>query len=126
MNRLPTNLVPDLREPRLPKWAQDALANMRRRVKEAEDAARAARLGTIPSESDMVLDRHSEVPIGLGRNPTVRVVLSRDRSHEVEDYLDVRLNHDRSAVEIMGSSTLRIRPQVTNVISVGVAPLGEE
>lgn len=96
------------------------LNNARRRVKEAEKSAQEARLATGPNESDMIVDRYDEIPVGLGRRPTVRVVLDRRPGGEVVRWIDIRLTESKKSVEILGSSTLRVTPQVTNVIAVTV------
>lgn len=108
----------DPREVKLPAWARDMIDNARRRVKEAEKSAQEARLATGPDESDMLVDRYDQTPIGLGKRPTVRVVLGRKPDGEVIRWIDIRLTESRKSIEVMGSTTLRVTPQVTNVIAV--------
>lgn len=113
----------DPREERLPRWARDALARMRRRVEDAERLATEARLATSPCESDTLLDplKHE---IGLGVGETVRYVLSRDEAGPLR-YVDVRIARpewpgERTAVEVMASGPLRIDPLVSNRIRLEV------
>jgi hypothetical protein len=114
---------PDIREAKLPVWAKDLLENARRRVKDAEAAAREARLDTDPANSSMIIDPHAEIPVGLGDRPIVRAVLKRDKDGEPLDWIDFRPGrYDREAMEVMASSTLTITPQVTNVIHLRIGP----
>lgn len=113
------NIDPDSREAKLPVWAQEILDNARRRVKDAEKEAEAARLATDPATSRAILDPHAAIPIGLGKNPKVTFVLSRRPDGDPLSYIEVRMSHDfPDKLELMASSTLHIRPQVTNVIQV--------
>jgi hypothetical protein len=56
---------PDPREEKLPRWARDLLDNMRRRVERAETTAEATRLATKPDETDTVINRYGDEPVGL-------------------------------------------------------------
>ena len=111
--------IPDPREGNLPKWAQDLLNDLRRITNEAREGADDARLATDPFGSDMLIDAYDRIPIGLGTRPKLKVVLGRRQPDgDPIDYVDVRLTEDGKGIELMGSATLSIRPQVTNVIQV--------
>lgn len=112
-------MKPDSREGSLPKWAQQMLGDLRRRTMNAEKDRDDARLATRPDESDAIMDPYDAIPIGLGSKPKVTFVLSRDDKGEPLSTVDVRLSRDYpNALELLGSSSLNIRPQVTNVIQV--------
>jgi hypothetical protein len=116
-------MSPDPREGGLPKWAQTMLGDLRRHALDSQRAADAARLATDPKGSGAILDPYSDIPIGLGRNPKITFVFSRDGQGEPNDTIDVRLSSDRpGAIELMGSAGLSIRPQVTNMIHVWPDP----
>jgi hypothetical protein len=103
-------LPEDDREAKLPVWAKDMLRQMRARVRAAEKAAVAARLATDPEGSAMIMAPYSEVPIGLGAAPTVRVKLGKG------GYIDFRKVQGEDVVEVLASTTLAITPQASNVV----------
>jgi hypothetical protein len=111
---------PQDRETRLPVWAQDVLADLRRKLADAEAARDAALLATDPAGSDAVLNPYADLPIGLGRETLVRFPLDRD------DWLDVRRAgksmHEPwpHRLQVMGSHPLIIRSSSSNVITVAV------
>jgi hypothetical protein len=110
----------DPREDKLPKWAQDQLATLRRKVTDAERRAEEARLASGPEDSDTFLHPHDEIPVRLGRGEPVRFQLGENYF----DYLDVRIKRDRRDgpyLELMsGGGVLALRPQVSNVVRVRV------
>lgn len=108
-------MVADPREAGLPKWAQAKLAEARRRVEMAERVARDARLATRPEESDAVLDQYGDVPVGLGKAPEVTFRLAGKETVTVR-----QRRGEPGVLEVSGSSSLAIRPQVSNVVTVAV------
>jgi hypothetical protein len=115
-------MKPDVREAKLPVWAKEMIVNLRRRTVNAETDRAADRLATKPGESDALIDRHDDIPIGLGPRPKITFVLSRDEQGKPVRTIEVRLSRDYpGTLELMGSSTMHIRPQVTNVIQVWTA-----
>jgi hypothetical protein len=112
-------MKPDPREAKLPLWAKTMLGDLRRRTMNAEKDRDDARLATKPDESDAIMDPYDAIPIGLGSKPKVTFILRRDDAGEPVSTVDVRLSRDYpNSLELLGSSSLNIRPQVTNVIQV--------
>lgn len=99
----------DDREARLPRWAQDTLSALRRRLADAERLAEEARLATDPDESSAIIHPYDEVPIGLG-NAVVRFKLDDGEYVEVQ----VRDGH----VTVMGSSATLIMPYSSNHFAI--------
>lgn len=119
--------VVDDREVKLPRWARDLLDTARRRVRDAEGLAEAARLNTAPDNSPIVLDHrgpHGESqPIGLGPRPWVRCVLSRYDDGDAREYIEFSAEIDRHTgavvgVDVRGSDPLRIAPIAANDVRV--------
>jgi hypothetical protein len=117
----------DEREAKLPAWARNLLDLARRRVREAEELAERARLDTAPGDSPIVLDHrgpHGESqPIGLGRRPWVRCVLSRYPDGDARAYIEFSAEIDRATgavvgADVRGSDTLRIAPMAANDVKV--------
>ncbi|MEV0267700.1 hypothetical protein AB0H43_02905 [Hamadaea sp. NPDC050747] len=102
----------DPREGKLPKWAQDLLADLRRKVEDAETRAEEARYATDPEGSDAVLYPHADVPVGLGDHAQVRFKLG-PRKH---DYADLRV--ERGALLVSGGQYLSIEPASGNLARV--------
>lgn len=107
------------REARLPAWTRDLIASLRRRVIEAEAADIAARLATLPSESNTVVDAYADVPIGLGVSPTVRFYVGDARR---DDWIDARvIMQGRDVVlNIMAASSITVAPRSGNVVEIAV------
>ncbi len=108
-------IVVDDRETRLPKWAQEKLADARRRVESAERSANKARLATNPADTNTVIDPYADIPIGLPKNANVRFLLGDERRRS---YVDVRVDGD--AVHVMGGGMLAVMPKSGNVVDVRV------
>lgn len=112
----------DPREAKLPRWAQQEMARLRRVaetcerwIAEADKRAEDARLNTRPDDCDTVLDRGFASPVGLGDG--VRVVFKlRDRTWRNE--ITVRVHPVSGRLEVSGSRPLTIIPQVSNVFHV--------
>jgi hypothetical protein len=107
-----TALTPDERAAKiakLPVWAREEFDRLNRRLDEARDVARELTAG----EADGWTDTYGEFPrpvLPTGQRLRFPLDLSG------HDWIDVRRNGD--GVEIMASSGLVIRPQVTNVVNV--------
>lgn len=100
----------DPREEKLPRWAQQELDRLRRKVADAERLAEEARLATKPEESDAILYPYDEVPVGLGR-ALVRFLLGGDA------YVDARVVH--GSLELMTDAPgVLVRPRAANVVLV--------
>jgi hypothetical protein len=110
----------DEREQRLPKWAQKELESLRRQVRNAERAAEEARLATSPDESDTIIDRYTEGPIGLGKGARVRFL---PEGHEGDgwhhhNYLEVRV--EDGGIQVHAGGQLSILPRVSNSVQIKV------
>lgn len=115
-------LEPDAREPKLPKWAQDLLAQQRRVLQRLHAYAVEAQLATEPNDSDAVLRPYGEPqlglgPIGLGRHVSVRFLLAPTPGHP-EPYVDLRLEDNRQALRVMTGERLWLHPLASNVAQV--------
>ncbi|GAB3847354.1 hypothetical protein GCM10029963_28700 [Micromonospora andamanensis] len=115
--------MPDPREAKLPRWARDEMARLRKvadqceaRIAEAERQAERARLATDPDGSDTVLEPYGD-EIGLGNGKRVRFRLpGRDR---LRQWVDVRVTR-YGTVELMGGDALTLHPSASNVLNVAV------
>lgn len=54
----------DPREEKLPKWAREEFARLRRRAVDADRDAETARLATDPAQSDTLIEPYKPVPVG--------------------------------------------------------------
>ena len=118
---------PDPREAKLPRWAQDHLATMRRQVEAARRAEDAARLATSPDESDTLLDRYAEsdIPIGLGVGISVHFLFGEVGDRRAPA-IQARLHRPVGRhgplpvyLELIGiSGGITVSPQSGNVIRV--------
>lgn len=103
----------DIREDRLPRWAQDLLAKLRQQRDDAETAADEARLATDAAHSDAVLHPYSDIPVGLGRKARVRFLLGPSGG-----WVDVQADPENGRLIVSGSGVLAVRPWVTNEIHI--------
>lgn len=112
-----TALVIDPREEKLPKWAREEFARLRRRTADAERDAETARLATDPADSDTLIEPYEPVPVGLGNGTPVRFLLG-------DDYVDVRVKRDSSGTyaEVMAGERVSVRPQSSNVVQLWPVP----
>lgn len=110
----------DPREEKLPVWAKELLKLARRRTRDAEATAEAARLDTDPGGCDLLLDRYGarSEPIGLGDRARVIAVVDRYSSGEPRNYIE--FSAVEGGAEIRASHTLRIEPSASNAVSVSV------
>jgi hypothetical protein len=112
VSRATVNLFePDPREGRLPAWAQRKLDSARHLVRVAQEQAEAARLATKPDETDTIVDRYADIPIGLPKGCRVRY---RTGPHDLSDYFEIRA--DGNGVEVHAGGPMIVIPQVTNVL----------
>lgn len=101
----------DPREDKLPRWAQDLLAKLRRERDDAEQRADEARYATDPDGSSAVLHPWADIPVGLGADARVRFKLGPSF------YVDARVNRDRE-LELRACGPLVLIPQVSNVVRI--------
>ncbi|MGZ0151888.1 DUF7239 family protein [Kribbella sp. WER1] len=103
----------DDREARLPKWARQELATLRRINREVTEHLAAA---TISPGTRIVTEPYSSYgpkPVG-GYNDNVRFYTAK---LDGRDWFDVRLNDDNS-ITLMGSEGLYVKPQSGNVVRI--------
>lgn len=93
-----------------PLWVHDMVAGLIRDREAAEKAAHDARLATNPDETNTLIDPYGKPPVGLPNDTSVRFRLTGD------EYVDCRIKDGE--LHIMGSSTLKITPNVSNVVTV--------
>jgi hypothetical protein len=110
------NLTDD-REGKLPAWARQLLATMRRRVAEAEALAAAAQLATAPDESDALLDRYGRT-VGLGHNPQVDFRVTFPGHGRENGWISIRQLGDRPGLYVHGSDEIVTRNRSINAIEV--------
>jgi len=114
-------MTTDPREAKLPVWARKHIETLRRQAHDAQIERDDARLATNPAESNTVLCAYSDIPIGLGKSPTVRFRLGES---DRELYADARVEQDRDGrrtLHIMAGTTIHIEPRSSNVILMEVA-----
>ncbi|WP_319459786.1 hypothetical protein [Micromonospora sp. RTP1Z1] len=70
-----------------------------------------ARLATSPDETDTLIDRYDDIPIGL---PTGCRVKFKVGPSDLRDYIEVRVA--QGGVEVHAGGPMAIIPQVTNVL----------
>lgn len=103
----------DPREQLLPRWAQEALTRLRRRVEDAERRAHEARLATRPDETNTLIHLYDAVPIGL---PEGETVYFRTGAPEADEYVAVYVSGN--VVEISGFKPISVEPGSSNSITV--------
>ncbi len=107
----------DVREARLPKWAQEELALLRMRLAEANDAFFKAYQKAGP-ESDIVVNPYSRYAHTLIGRPNIGFHLRRGDAHGV-----LHVRHRGSNVNIMwsadrGDNQLLVLPESSNVVTL--------
>lgn len=111
----------DPRLARLPKWARDRLETLERELRIARRERDEARLDTAPAASSAVLDPYAEIPVGLG-NARVRFKVGDENREEwIDAVVKVDVVSGRRYLELLGGTSLRLSPQVTNVLHVEVS-----
>lgn len=112
-----TTAAVDPREEKLPKWAREEFARLRRRTADAERDAEVARLATSASESDTLIEPYEPVPVGLGNGTLVRFLLG-------DDHVDVRVKRESwgTYAEVMAGERVSVRPQSSNVVQLWPVP----
>lgn len=106
---------------KLPRWAQDHLALLERRIKELEGALSDATEGAIA-----VTDPH-RAPRGVAfdKYDLVRWAVSGPLTEYTNDWIDV-LRHKDGQLLIRGSDTLMIETSSSNTFFVSIlSPLGD-
>ncbi|QGJ90220.1 hypothetical protein PBI_SHEAKEIRA_74 [Mycobacterium phage SheaKeira] len=109
-----TDFVPDEREPKLPRWAQQLLADERRRAGLAERKL-SQHLDTVEPGRIWFGDYDNPIyiPSHFGYQ---RIHLATTDSGAMHDEFQVALKED--FLEVSGGRGLTIEPQVSNVIKV--------
>ena len=102
---------PDPREPALPKWSRELIADYRRAAQDAIMNAHAARLATSPETSPIILDPFADVPIGLGEQPYLH-------AKTANGYVGLRV--DGPVLRLIGEFGLILNPHSGNHVSVEV------
>jgi hypothetical protein len=118
-----TYLLADAREDRLPKWAQDTIHALRRRVVEEQRRANQSREAGGPEDTDTLLDAWDDVPGRLRKGERVRFLVGDPSTvSRRRDWIDVRVSRDgrQPRLQLMGGGSLVVRPSVTNVLEVTV------
>lgn len=116
-----TETAADPREDKLPKWAREELASLRRKLSVAEQYVADAKLDHPADDSDTLLDPYRDLgPIGLGNRPHIRFLAGTSRY----DYLDVRTDGEgaQRVIEVRGSQGVTLRPTSSNVVQIALAP----
>lgn len=116
-----TETAVDPREDKLPKWARDEFASLRRQLVEAERYVADAKLSQPADDSDTLLDPYRTLgAIGLGNRPHIRFLAGETRY----DYLDVRTDGEgkERIIEVRGSQGVTLRPTSSNVVQIALAP----
>lgn len=105
----------DPREERLPKWAREQIARLRRIAVEEKGRADEARLATKAKDSDTIIKPYDDIPIGLGRGPLVRFVFDVGCLGSI----DARVM-DRKYLDLQSSRRIQVSPRASNHLMVEV------
>lgn len=101
---------------KLPRWAQDHIHDLERKVTELERKVDAA-YDTNPDETDVFLeDGMNDRPLPRHSTVVFKMTDVNKRRHQRED-IRVRVDRD-GMLEIMGGNTISIKPQATNLVRV--------
>lgn len=114
-------MTPDPREDKLPRWAQDQIATLRRAVTSAERGRADAERSTDIENSDAVQtsDHSTWYGLGAGLHGQVRFLL--DGPGKVDgSYVDVRVSDGRLLVH--GDDRLMVCPRSSNSIEIVSVP----
>lgn len=108
--------MPDaMKEARLPKWAQAELANLRRRLEDAEDEVAELRLGFAgPEDTDTYADPYGSSPINLPKGGIIAFRIG----YGEEDVVHARVTHE--GLDLNGMRGLVAIPRASNSFVIGV------
>lgn len=113
-------MEPDDREARLPLWAREKLDLARRTARECHEVALALIEKTDPSGSRVVVDGYKDHPVGLG-NPSILFKMPDERdgtTFKDDRWITVRASGRHGGLEVMGTSSVIIRPGSSNWIQL--------
>lgn len=98
---------------RLPKWAQQHITNLERRVARLESAAS---VGPEDSDTFAAVTHELEKPLGAGTR--IRFDLPGGRQGTLRDHIDARTEDD--TLVIVGSDTFQVLPSSSNLVRVRI------
>lgn len=107
---------PDPREAKLPAWARQLIERERRLRRDAQRHAEAAQLATSPDASGAILDRFSDLPIGLGDSPQVSFRMAFPGFSPHMCFIDVRMT-DRG-LYINAADEIVVRQSSINAMTI--------
>lgn len=121
----PSPVPVDSREDKLPSWARDIMARLRQQAETSARVANKASLSRKPDGAFILLDPHSEAPIGLDdvgsgrpRRTEIAFLVPHRGYPGGRSKICVKLLPDGSGIEVRGDEALVIEPRVTNSIRV--------
>lgn len=111
-------------ESKLPKWAQSELFCLRQKVKLLEEQNQVLR-GEWPESNTALLSlgsKGSYEDIWLPAHAQVRFYIKGSKDYRDSFYVDVRVGRDDDTqLTLMGHSSIRLVPQVSNVVHIEAA-----
>lgn len=111
----------DSRELMLPKWAQQTINSLRRRVEDADRRAEDARLATKPEETDTIVGhRIADGVIGLRRGATV-TFLPHPGADEM-DWRAIQVRTFEGGIQIHGMTNISVSPVSANGVEIKAVP----
>lgn len=102
----------DLREERLPRWAQDTLKSLRRQVEDQKMRADDARMAGGPEDTDTILDPYDDTPVRLKKGEHVRFLLGPDDYQWIE--CSVQKFGRFNIVRVISGDSLLVYPSSSN------------
>jgi len=111
-----TDNEPDPREEKLPAWARQLIGTERRLRRDAQRHAERAALATAPEQSGAILDRFSDLPIGLGEHPQVSFRMAFPGYSKPMQFIDVRMSE--RGLYLNAADEIVVRQSSINALTV--------
>ena len=106
----------------LPKYVQQHIENIERRMLKAEALASNAYASTEPMATDTILDPHGEFgAAGLPKGRVIRFhhTIIPEYGRVFPHWIDVRTVED--GIQIMGADTIQVEPRAGNTVHIRVS-----
>ncbi|QDH92134.1 hypothetical protein PP629_gp29 [Streptomyces phage Dubu] len=109
-------MAPDPREPRLPKWAQERLFQLRREVESLTQVLRELQ-GQVPETDTFISDYvRGDTPLPPGARIDFQM-MNDGRSTDTSQRIQVYIGQE-GGLEIQGGRAVRIEPRASNSLRI--------